>query len=134
LRYAFILTEKAVLQEIGPPFTLKSRSMRAVKKFGETSAKLKFDTFNDIVTDGGQPEDGGRDQPPPEEIEKGGKGEEGVEDRKSESKTRKKTKPPTVDGYTNGNGRRVVLVSVLSHRTDQMPQPQFEATRRISLL
>lgn len=50
-RYAFRSTEKVQLQEIGPRFTLKLRSLRkglpAVKNLGEVSKDLEFDTFED---------------------------------------------------------------------------------------
>ncbi|CAL1714845.1 unnamed protein product [Somion occarium] len=48
-RYAFRSTEKVALQEIGPRFTLKLRSLRkglpAVKNFGEVAKDLEFDAF-----------------------------------------------------------------------------------------
>ncbi|KAF9031368.1 Brix-domain-containing protein [Hymenopellis radicata] len=47
-RYAFRSTEKVALQEIGPRFTLKLRSLRkgipAVKNLGEAPKPLEFDT------------------------------------------------------------------------------------------
>ena len=50
-RYAFRSDEKVALQEIGPRFTLKLRSLRkglpAVKNFGEAQKPLEFDTFDD---------------------------------------------------------------------------------------
>ena len=70
-----------------------------MKEFGEPSTKLEFDEFDDMATDGGQAEGKGKGQPPPEEVDEGGKDEEGVEDGESESEPRKKTKPPTVDEY-----------------------------------
>lgn len=57
-RYVFISTEKAALREIGPHFTLKLGSPRteffAAKEFGEPSAKLEFDEFDDIAAGGGR--------------------------------------------------------------------------------
>jgi ribosome production factor 1 len=51
-RYAFRSDEKVALQEIGPRFTLKLRSLRtglpAVKAFGETPKPLEFDNFDDM--------------------------------------------------------------------------------------
>lgn len=51
LRYAFRSVEKVQLQEIGPRFTLKLRSLKkglpAVKNLGEVSKPLEFDTFED---------------------------------------------------------------------------------------
>ncbi|VDB84957.1 unnamed protein product [Peniophora sp. CBMAI 1063] len=50
-RYAFRSDEKVALQEIGPRFTLKLRSLRkglpAVKNFGEAPRPLEFDTFDE---------------------------------------------------------------------------------------
>ncbi|GBE86418.1 Brix domain-containing protein [Sparassis crispa] len=50
-RYAFRSTEKVALQEIGPRFTLKLRSLRkglpAVKNLGEPCKPLEFDTFEE---------------------------------------------------------------------------------------
>lgn len=49
-RYAFRSTEKVALQEIGPRFTLKLRSLRkglpAVKNLGAIPTDLEFDTTN----------------------------------------------------------------------------------------
>ena len=88
-RYGFGSTEKAALQEIGPRFTLKLRSVRmgllVVKKFREPSMKLGFDESDDMTTDGIQPE-----------------GEGGVEYGESESKSRNKTRPPRLVN-TSGN-------------------------------
>lgn len=46
-RYAFRSTEKVALQEIGPRFTLKLRSLKkgipAVQQFGEAPKPLEFD-------------------------------------------------------------------------------------------
>lgn len=103
VRYAFRSTEKAALQEIGPRFTLKLRTLRAglpaVKEFGEPSTKLEFDEFDDTVADEGQTEGKDSDQPPAEETNEDGKGEDGAEDEKPESKLTNKTKPPTIDEY-----------------------------------
>ncbi|KAI0028344.1 Brix-domain-containing protein [Vararia minispora EC-137] len=50
-RYAFRSDEKVALQEIGPRFTLKLRSLRtgipAVHCFGESPQTLEFDDFHD---------------------------------------------------------------------------------------
>ena len=70
-----------------------------MKEFGEPSRKLEFDEFDDLTTDGGQPESKSKGKSPPEEADENGKGEEGVEDGESESKPRKATKPPTADEY-----------------------------------
>ena len=82
---------------------MKLRSLRtglpAVKEFGEPPTELEFDRFDDITTDGGQPEGKGTGQPPAEEVNEDGKGEGGAEDGESESNPRKETKPPAVDEY-----------------------------------
>lgn len=97
-RYAFRSTEKAALQEIGPRFTLKLKSLRtglpAVKEFGEPSTGLEFDEFDDLAADGGEP---GGDSPGRPSAE--GPVVGGEEHEEPESKSEKKTKPPTVDEY-----------------------------------
>jgi hypothetical protein len=70
-----------------------------VKEFGESSTKLEFDEFDDVMTDGGQHEGENEAQSSPEEVNEGGEGGESVEDGESESKPRKEAKPPTVDEY-----------------------------------
>ena len=73
-----------------------------MKEFGEHSTKLEFDEFDDMTTDGGQPEGKSKGKTPPEEANedgKGGRGEEGEEDEELESKPRKAIKPPAVDEY-----------------------------------
>lgn len=51
-RYAFRTPEKVALQEIGPRFTLKLRSLKkglpAVKALGEAPPALEFDNFDDV--------------------------------------------------------------------------------------
>jgi len=125
------------LQEIGPRFTLKLRSLRiglpAVKEFGEPSTKLEFDEFEDAAAGGGHSEGKSPDRPSAEAVDKGGK-EEDMEDEESESKPRKKTKLPTVDEYqwqwkVSDLGSHFVW-----QRTDHMPQPQLETTRRTFFL
>ena len=61
--------------------------------------KLEFDGLDDIVTDGGRPEGKGTNQLPPEEVGEEGKGEEGVEDGESESKSRMESKLPAFGEY-----------------------------------
>ena len=50
-RYAFRSTEKVALQEIGPRFTLKLRSLKkglpAVNYLGDVAKPLEFDTFSE---------------------------------------------------------------------------------------
>ncbi|PCH44307.1 Brix-domain-containing protein [Wolfiporia cocos MD-104 SS10] len=95
-RYAFRSTEKVALQEIGPRFTLKLRSLRkglpAVKNLGEPSKPLEFDTF----------EEGERGEDMEmADAEATAQGEEG-EGEQSEDKAQAKPKevvPPTEDEY-----------------------------------
>ena len=51
LRYAFRSTEKVALQEIGPRFTLKLRSLKkglpAVNYLGDVAKPLEFDSFSE---------------------------------------------------------------------------------------
>ena len=90
-RYAFRSTEKVALQEIGPRFTLKLRSLRkglpAVKNLGEVAKDLEFDTFEEPE---GQNKDAGKEVPNTEE------GMEGVEEQPTDTK---KTLPPKEDEY-----------------------------------
>ena len=67
-----------------------------MKEFEELSTKLEFDGFDDTVTDG-QSEGRVTNRSLPEEADEGGRGEEDVEDRKSESKPRMETKPLAAD-------------------------------------
>jgi len=60
---------------------------------------LEFDEFDDVAAEGEQPERKGSDQPPAEEADEVGKGEDDEEDGESESKPEKKTKPPAADEY-----------------------------------
>ena len=102
-RYAFRSTEKAALQEIGPRFTLKLRSLRtglpAVKEFGGPSTQLEFDEFDDTAVDDGLHGGKSSDKLPTEEADEGSKGEGGEEDEESESQPKRKTKPPAADEY-----------------------------------
>ncbi|KAF8498726.1 Brix-domain-containing protein [Russula emetica] len=67
-RYAFRSTEKVALQEIGPRFTLKLRSLNkglpAVNYLGDVAKPLEFDDFN-------EPEEK-TDRPPDDQEEFGG--------------------------------------------------------------
>ena len=65
----------------------------------EPPTKPEFDGFDDTVSDGGQSEGKVTNRSPPEEADEGGRGEEDVEDGKSESKPRMETKPLAVDKY-----------------------------------
>ena len=90
-RYAFRSTEKVALQEIGPRFTLKLRSLRkglpAVKNLGEVAKDLEFDAFEEPEV---QNKDAGKEAPNAEESM------EGIEEQPSDTK---KTLPPKEDEY-----------------------------------
>jgi len=62
-----------------------------VKESWKPSTKLEFDGFDDMVTDGGQPEGKVTNQPPQEKVSEDGKRGEVVEDGESESKPRKES-------------------------------------------
>jgi hypothetical protein len=85
-RYAFRSTEKVALQEIGPRFTLKLKSLRkglpAVQIFGEPSKPLEFDEFDEASDE--------NDDAKAEQIQD-------AEDKQEKSKP--KTKPPATDEY-----------------------------------
>ena len=89
-RYAFRSTEKVALQEIGPRFTLKLRSLRkglpAVKNLGEVAKDLEFDAFEEPEV---QNKDAGKVSNAEESME-------GAEEQPSDTK---KTLPPKEDEY-----------------------------------
>ncbi|KAJ3484888.1 hypothetical protein NLI96_g5331 [Meripilus lineatus] len=96
-RYAFRSTEKVALQEIGPRFTLKLRSLRkglpAVKNLGERPKDLEFDTMD--TTEEGQNAEDDKEEKEPDEDE-----EENEEEEKQPPPPKaKKTIPPTEDEY-----------------------------------
>ena len=95
-RYAFRSTEKVSLQEIGPRFTLKLRSLRkglpAVKNLGEAPKSLEFDTFETEEPD--QKAKAPTEESAPDDGE--GKSED-VE--MAEEAPAKKTLPPKTDEY-----------------------------------
>ena len=101
-RYAFRSTEKVSLQEIGPRFTLKLRSLRkglpAVKNLGEAPKSLEFDTFEteepDQKAKAPTEEAAPTEEPAPDDGE--GKSED-VE--MAEEAPAKKTLPPKTDEY-----------------------------------
>ncbi|KAK7679437.1 hypothetical protein QCA50_017491 [Cerrena zonata] len=90
-RYAFRSTEKVALQEIGPRFTLKLKSLRkglpAVKNMGEVAKDLEFDAFEEPEVENKEAAEG---KPQEEETM------EGVEEQ---PKDEKKTLPPKEDEY-----------------------------------
>lgn len=90
-RYAFRSTEKVALQEIGPRFTLKLRSLRkglpAVRALGEPSKPLEFDVFEEDESQAVE------DVQPPE-----GEAHDGTEGGQKETE-QTTAKPPTEDEY-----------------------------------
>ena len=70
-----------------------------MKESREPSTKLELDGFNGIMADGGHPERKGTNQPLSDEVDEDGKGEEGVEDEESESKSRMESKPLVFGEY-----------------------------------
>lgn len=93
-RYAFRSTEKVALQEIGPRFTLKLRSLKkglpAVKNLGEPSKTLEFDTFEEGAEDVEMANNDRRED---------GKGEEEADGQVEVKSKAKKAVPPTEDEY-----------------------------------
>ncbi|OSX63959.1 hypothetical protein POSPLADRAFT_1054591 [Postia placenta MAD-698-R-SB12] len=93
-RYAFRSTEKVALQEIGPRFTLKLRSLKkglpAVKNLGEPSKTLEFDTFEEGTEDV---------EMATNDPKEDGKGEEEVDKQVEVEPKSKKAVPPTEDEY-----------------------------------
>ncbi|KAG9223803.1 hypothetical protein CCMSSC00406_0004856 [Pleurotus cornucopiae] len=75
-RYAFRTTDKVALQEIGPRFTLKLRSLRrdipAVTRFGDAPPELGFDVdereATEIGLDGGEKDTVDEDEPTKEPM------------------------------------------------------------------
>lgn len=101
-RYAFRSTEKVALQEIGPRFTLKLRSMRkglpAVKNLGETAKPLEFDTADDDAANDAEGESKSQDQDPSAEPDEQDEDmEESTETQSQPAKS--KTLPPKDDEY-----------------------------------
>lgn len=137
--YAFRSAEKVQLQEIGPRFTLKLRSLRkglpAVKNLGEVSKDLEFDTFEEedkeeqnndtkpISNKGGAQEGGndGMDAP--------------TEDSAPQQEQPKQVVPPKQDEYVWMWKASVISPSTIFllayHRTEQ---PELETTRRTFFL
>ncbi|OCH93706.1 Brix-domain-containing protein [Obba rivulosa] len=111
-RYAFRSTEKVALQEIGPRFTLKLRSLRkglpAVKSFGEPTKSLEFDNFAE----------GEGEETLDKDVEMTGEQIEEDETAEAEGKRGAKSKvtPPTQDEYL------------------WMWKPELESTRRTFFL
>ncbi|KAI0080147.1 Brix-domain-containing protein [Panus rudis PR-1116 ss-1] len=103
-RYAFRSTEKVALQEIGPRFTLKLKSLRkglpAVTNLGEVAKDLEFDNFQDmpessISKDTAQGKASNADTAEHDESMEQDEGES--ENQKGKKKS--KTLPPKEDEY-----------------------------------
>lgn len=94
-RYAFRSVEKVQLQEIGPRFTLKLRSLKkglpAVKALGELSKPLEFDSFDDEAQEVAKPKQDA-------EANDGEAMDQDEQPEPSESKP-KKVIPPKDDEY-----------------------------------
>jgi len=96
-----------------------------VKEFVEPSTQLEFDEFDDTAVDEEQPEGKGSI---------GGREENGEEDEELESKSEKKSRPPTVDEYQWQWKVSYLGSRLMSQRIEQIPQPQLETTRRTFFL
>ncbi|KAL4254855.1 U3 snoRNP protein/Ribosome production factor 1 [Abortiporus biennis] len=110
-RYAFRSTEKVALQEIGPRFTLKLRSLRkglpAVKNLGERPQDMEFDNFETPEEPTSQPVA----SESAEDVTL-----EGEKDGEKDGKKAKKTLPPKEDEF------------------QWMWKPELETTRRTFFL
>ena len=88
--YAFRSTEKVALQEIGPRFTLKLRSLKkglpAVNYLGDVAKPLEFDDFTESEENTERPADGAQ-------------GEPGAEEERLEAVKPSKKVPPKADEY-----------------------------------
>lgn len=88
--YAFRSTERVALQEIGPRFTLKLRSLKrglpAVNYLGDVAKPLEFDDF-------------GESEEKTERIVDDAQGESDVEEGTPEVAKPSKKVPPKVDEY-----------------------------------
>ncbi|TFY77163.1 hypothetical protein EWM64_g6846 [Hericium alpestre] len=93
-RYAFRSTEKVALQEIGPRFTLKLRSIKkglpAVKDYGAAPPSLEFDNFEDLA-------EGAEKDAADEEMDKTDAPSEGEKDGEEPAPASKAEVPPKVN-------------------------------------
>ncbi|KZT06164.1 Brix-domain-containing protein [Laetiporus sulphureus 93-53] len=100
-RYAFRSTEKVALQEIGPRFTLKLRSLRkglpAVKNLGEPSKPLEFDTFQEESTSAEDVHMADVEGTAEAQAQEGSDSQDGQPSQ--QQKNPKKVLPPTEDEY-----------------------------------
>ena len=98
-RYAFRSVEKVQLQEIGPRFTLKLRSVKkglpAVKNLGEVSKPLEFDNFDEKEEKGEQKAAKEAD----EAMDEDGETEENADQAAGQLKPKSKVVPPKDDEY-----------------------------------
>lgn len=106
-RYAFRSEEKVALQEIGPRFTLKLRSLRkgipAVQNFGEAPKKTEIEVgVNEEPQDESQVRGGiagSEDEKEPEKGKETGEDEMQADEPCSEETSRKVIKPPKQDEF-----------------------------------
>jgi ribosome production factor 1 len=122
--YAFRSTEKVALQEIGPRFTLKLRSLKkglpAVNYLGDVAKPLEFDDFSELEEKTERPDE---DQ-----------GEAGDSEIPAEVVKSSKKVPPKADEYEwvwkvcfNCNSECSCLIIII-------PQPELETSRRTFFL
>ena len=122
--YAFRSTEKVALQEIGPRFTLKLRSLKkglpAVNYLGDVAKPLEFDDFSGLEEKTERPDE---DQ-----------GEAGDSEVPAEAVKPSKKVPPKADEYEwvwkvcfscNSECSRLMVI---------IPQPELETSRRTFFL
>lgn len=106
-----------------------------MKEFGEPSTKLEFGEFSDdMVANEGRLENKIPDHQRTEEADGSGEVEDGEKGGEPEPEPRKRTKPPTVDEYQWEWKVSTLGLAFMSRRTDQIPQPQLETTRRTFFL
>ena len=121
--YAFRSTEKVALQEIGPRFTLKLRSLKkglpAVNYLGDVAKPLEFDDFSELEEKTERPVD---DQ-----------GEAGETEVPAEAVKPSKSVPPKADEY---EWVWKVCFGFDSERSSLMnpPQSELETSRRTFFL
>jgi ribosome production factor 1 len=119
-RYAFRSTEKVALQEIGPRFTLKLRSLKkglpAVNYLGDVAKPLEFDEFDEPEEKADSVAD---DQPEPDANET----------------ARPKKVPPKADEYEWVWKVSLAVIWKVSRFVELGPkQPELETSRRTFFL
>jgi ribosome production factor 1 len=122
--YAFRSTEKVALQEIGPRFTLKLRSLKkglpAVDYLGDVAKPLEFDDFSELEE---KPERHDEDQ-----------GEAGDSEVPAEAVKPSKKLPPKADEYEWAWKVCFSCNSECSCLMNIIPQPELETSRRTFFL